>query len=111
MQVPSFGLEAFVREPSIHGRGRFLLVENARALPTAEPLDEPRAFAFVYSLLGAVHYFAVPEPPLSQMYGQRRYAAIRRQMGVELQALVRARVMSLVARCGAASSHCSNSPH
>ena len=54
-----------------------------------------RAFAFVYSILGAVHYFAVSEPTLSRMYGQHRYRAIRRQMGVELRALVRTRVGSL----------------
>ncbi len=71
------------------------LVAITRALPARAPIDDVHAFAFVYSMLGAVHYFAVSQPTLQKMYGQRRYAAYRREMSAELQALVRARVASL----------------
>ena len=71
------------------------LVAITRELPAGQAIDEPRAFAFVYSLLGAVHYFAVSEPTLSRMYGSRRFAAVRREMATELRELVRARVAAL----------------
>lgn len=71
------------------------LVEIVRALPASEPIDEARAFAFVYSLLGAVQYFSVSQPTLERMYGKRRHAAFRRAMSTEVQALLRARVSTL----------------
>lgn len=72
------------------------LVEIARALPSGTPIDEERAFALVYSLVGAVHYFTISEPTLSRMYGRRRYGEIRAEMAEELRSLIRSRVEALV---------------
>ena len=73
------------------------LVEITRALPSREPIDEPEALAFVYSMLGAVHYFAVSEPTLAQMFGRQRYVALSRSMKAEIRSLARVRIESLVA--------------
>ena len=71
------------------------LVGIARALPSAKPIPEARAFAFVYSMLGAVHYFSVSQPTLQKMYGRKRYAAVRREMTAELECLIASRVARL----------------
>ncbi|MEM9176551.1 MAG: TetR/AcrR family transcriptional regulator [Myxococcota bacterium] len=71
------------------------LVAIARALPSRSPLDEAEAFAFVYSLLGAVHYFSVSRPTLQKMYGRRRFASHRREMSAEIRRLIEARAASL----------------
>ena len=68
------------------------LVAITRALPAREPIDEAAAFAFVYSMLGAVHYFSISQPTLQEMYGRRRFATYRREMTTELRHLVQARV-------------------
>ena len=73
------------------------LVGIVRALPAREPIDAPEAFAFVYSLLGAVHYFSVSQPTLKKMYGPRRFTAYRREMEAELRRLVEARVEGVTA--------------
>jgi hypothetical protein len=73
------------------------LVGIVRALPARTAIDEAEAFAFVYSLLGAVHYFSVSQPTLKKMYGPRRFAAYRREMEAELRRLVEARVEDLTA--------------
>ena len=73
------------------------LVEVARALPSSEPIEEAEAFAFVYSLLGAVHYFSISQPTVQKMYGRRRFAAYRREMSAEMRRVVEARAAAFAA--------------
>ena len=54
--------------------------------------DEPQALAFVYQLLGAINYFAVSEPTLTQMLGPRAYGNTEAAFEAELRALIATRL-------------------
>ena len=47
------------------------LVELLREVPSASKLPKADAFALVYQLLGAANYFAVSQPTLKHMFGQK----------------------------------------
>ncbi|KZX59040.1 hypothetical protein A3709_15915 [Halioglobus sp. HI00S01] len=72
-----------------------LLVATAQALDPAGKLDDARALALVYQLLGAAHYFAVSGPTLTQTFGAQRYAQTRSAYEHELRVLIRTRVEAI----------------
>ncbi len=50
------------------------------------------ALSVVYQLLGAINYFAVSEPTLSQMFGKKEYSKVRVCYEGELRKLISARL-------------------
>ena len=50
------------------------------------------ALAVVYQLLGAINYFAVSEPTLSQMFGKKDFSQVRGCYETELRKLISARL-------------------
>ncbi len=71
------------------------LVSVVRAIPARRKPTEAAALALVYQLLGAVTYFSVSEPTLTQMFGRERYAKLRAEYPRELRSMVRARLSAL----------------
>lgn len=68
-----------------------LLVDMVRAL---RPMTQSQALALVYQLLGAVHYFAVSQPTLVNMFGESLLAETRADYEQGLRQLVRARLQT-----------------
>lgn len=54
--------------------------------------SRPRAFTLAYQMLGAIHYFAVSEPTLVQIFGREEYEEVLRGYEDELRDLIRARL-------------------
>ncbi len=67
------------------------LADLVRKIPGEEGLSRPEALAVVYQLLGAISYFGVSEPTLSQMFGPRTYRQLTRSYPDQLRALIRSR--------------------
>ena len=56
-------------------------------------IGEPvAALAVVYQLLGAITYFAVSQPTLTQMFGAKDFAKLRDGYDAELRTLIGARL-------------------
>ena len=66
------------------------LVAMVRRVEGWEEASDSQALALVYQCLGAVNYFAVSTPTLSQMFGKQKMRALRDEYPVRLRALVRA---------------------
>ncbi len=64
----------------------------ATDIPTTNLASTQAARALVYQLLGAINYFAVSEPTLSQMFGKTAFAKMRRGYETELRTLISARL-------------------
>ena len=70
------------------------LADVVCALPGWEKVDEETALAGVYQLLGAINYFAVSEPTLSQMFGADYYERVVSEFPQALQRLIRSFIAS-----------------
>lgn len=66
------------------------LIAMVRRVDGWEEASESQALALVYQLLGAVNYFAVSTPTLTQMFGKRQMRALSEEFPVRLRALVQA---------------------
>ena len=66
------------------------LREMAKALPGWRRSSNAQAMALVYQLLGAVNYFAVSEPTLRGVLGDREYNAIARVFAAQFEAMMAA---------------------
>jgi AcrR family transcriptional regulator len=64
------------------------LLALARELPSHQREDETRTLAGVYQLLGAINYFAVSKPTLTQMFGESEYQQMRDAYTEQLQILI-----------------------
>jgi hypothetical protein len=61
------------------------LAARVRAAPNTAALDETEAMARVYFVLGAMNYFAVSQPTLTQMFGKAAFKALREQLRAEIR--------------------------
>lgn len=61
-----------------------------RKTPKGQTLSHAEALARIYMILGAANFFAVSQPTLRNMYGQREYGALKKQFPMELRRMVRA---------------------
>lgn len=68
------------------------LVDTALSCSALSQLDRTEAFALVYQLLGAAHYFAVSQPTLAMIVGKDALAETRKRYEGMLRTLVRARL-------------------
>ena len=68
------------------------LTDMVKKDPSANISSSPRALAFVYQLLGAITYFVVSEPTLTQMYGRKEFSRLRNGYEQELRKLILARL-------------------
>lgn len=68
------------------------LVAIARQTDRWRSAGDAAALAGIYQLLGAVNYFAVSEPTLTRMFGEKAFAALRTAYPAELARLVRASI-------------------
>ncbi len=66
------------------------LTALVKANPATSHLPDAEALASVYQFLGAVNYLVISEPTLSNMYGKRHFAEMKRAYPETLRALVRA---------------------
>ena len=66
------------------------LVRIARRTERWRGCTESETLAGLYQLLGAVNYFAVSEPTLTQMFGRPHYLEVRRDFPRQLERSVRA---------------------
>ena len=65
-----------------------MLVAVARKVP-GKKSTKNEALARVYLVLGAINYFAISQPTLTQMYGKSGYVALRDQSAKEVRRMVR----------------------
>ena len=65
------------------------IVAIAGRAPGGATLSQTQSLARVYALFGAINYFAVSGPTLSQMYGEAGSAALRAQYPDEVRRMVR----------------------
>jgi AcrR family transcriptional regulator len=65
-----------------------MLVGIARKVPGTK-LTKDEALARIYLVLGAINYFAISQPTLTQMYGKRGYTTLKAQSTKEVRRLVR----------------------
>ena len=68
------------------------LAEMVMSIPAASKRSRHAALSIVYQLLGAVTYFVVSEPTLTQMFGKREFAKLRASYESELRTLIAARL-------------------
>ena len=66
------------------------LVALARRVPGWEAASDADALASVYQLLGAINFFAISEPTLIRMFGEREYRRLKETYATRLRALIRA---------------------
>ena len=64
-------------------------------LPAKKKTTKPAALAIVYQLLGAINYFAVSEPTLTQMYGKTGFKKLKTSYIGELRSTIAARLDDL----------------
>lgn len=68
------------------------LLENFIALsaqlPSRKQHSRSRNLAGVYQLIGAINYFAISRPTLSQMFGEEEYLAMQKSYPDELKRLI-----------------------
>jgi len=68
------------------------LVDTVLKIEATLELGRPGALALIYQLLGAAHYFAVSQPTLTQIFGEKIFAQTKDHYEVELRRLIRARL-------------------
>lgn len=70
------------------------LADIVKALPDWGHVSEEEALASIYQLLGAINYFAISEPTLSQMFGSEYYGRVVEAYQPALKRLIRAFIAS-----------------
>lgn len=68
------------------------LTDMVLADPSASIRSRRTALAIVYQFLGAINYFVVSEPTLTQMFGKKDFAKLRAGYEGELRTLISARL-------------------
>ena len=68
------------------------LVDMVVSDPSTGIRSRHTALAVVYQLLGAINYFAVSEPTLARMFGQKDFSALLARYEEELRKLISARL-------------------
>lgn len=68
------------------------LTDLAMAAGPTVLTSRPQALAFVYQLLGAINYFTVSEPTLTQMLGATAYGSTAAAFERELRAVIASRL-------------------
>ena len=68
------------------------LTALAAGIPSTRLRQKPEALSLVYQLLGAINYFAVSEPTLSRMFGNKEFAKLKAGYERELRTLIAARL-------------------
>ena len=66
------------------------LTNLLRANPEWSKVNAPQALAVVYQLLGAINYYNVSGPTLTQMFGLRAYAKLQSEFRSQFVKTVRA---------------------
>ncbi|MEM9404350.1 MAG: TetR/AcrR family transcriptional regulator [Pseudomonadota bacterium] len=69
-----------------------LLTDMVQSVPASGFPSRHAALSFVYQMLGAINYFVVSEPTLTQMYGKRDFMKLRECYAQELKRLISARL-------------------
>ncbi len=64
------------------------LIDMAKNLPGWAGASDAEALALIYQLLGAVNYYAVSEPTLHGIFGEKRVAALKRSFSPRLDAMI-----------------------
>ncbi len=59
-----------------------------REKPGLETLRDAEALTLIYQLLGAINYFAISKPTLSQMYGTETYSAMEKTYRASIERLL-----------------------
>ena len=77
--------ESWYLKPFLKG-----LVALVQRVPGWESASEAEALTAVYQLLGAISYYAISEPTLTQIFGKTTYAAVDEAFPVRLRALIEA---------------------
>ena len=68
------------------------LVSIVRRVPGKKRRTRAEALAIAYQLLGAVNYFVISEPTLTQMFGKSDYESLKSRYPTEMRRLIRARL-------------------
>ena len=68
------------------------LTDMVMSDPTVAVASRQTALSIVYQLLGAINYFVISEPTLTQMYGKRHFSKLRAGYEGELRTLISARL-------------------
>lgn len=74
------------------------LIEVVQSDPRAAGINEHDALLLVYQVLGAIHYFLISKPTLTQMFGKRTYASLEQNHEAEIGVLLTARLDALKAQ-------------
>ena len=64
------------------------LANMVRAIPQWTNKTEAEAISFAYQFLGAINYFAISQPTLSGMFGQKAYRKMHASFKVDVERLI-----------------------
>jgi hypothetical protein len=70
------------------------MIAMVKRAPGWERASDMQALALIYQFLGAVNYFAISEPTLTQMFGKRALREMTEEYPLRLRAMVRAGLAS-----------------
>ncbi|MEM9290528.1 MAG: TetR/AcrR family transcriptional regulator [Acidobacteriota bacterium] len=65
------------------------MIDLTRRLPGWREAGNADALALVYQLLGAIYFFAISEPTLTQMFGKREHRRLKAAYPSQLRTLIR----------------------
>ncbi len=68
------------------------LIHTLLSIPGKESMERGVALAVIYQFLGAIHYFAVSQPTLGNMFSKREFRQTRDSFEEELRRLINARL-------------------
>lgn len=71
------------------------LIEVVQNDPRAVGINKQEALLLAYQVLGAIHYFLISEPTLTQMFGERAYSELEQNYEAEIGILLTARLSAL----------------
>ena len=69
-----------------------LLLDLIQSDQRASHLSRTAALVIVYQMLGAIHYFLISGPTLTQMFGEKTYASLEQNYEAEIKTLITARL-------------------
>ena len=68
------------------------LIDTLLRVPGKESTDRGTALAVIYQFLGAIHYFAVSQPTLGNMFGKNQFKQTQDSFESQLKTLITARL-------------------
>ncbi len=72
------------------------LIKMVQAIPNWQTASDAEALALVYQLLGAMNYYHISEPTLTQIFGSKTYAKLDKQFAGQLEQLIDATLAARV---------------